>query len=361
MGHFLIGGIKYVQGDLIMTETQTLISKVVPEMVDLFEKRYNILRAIYSHQPVGRRTLAGLLDMGERIIRSDTAILKDTGLIDIKPSGMIITEEGEAILDGLHQYANAIKGFNVLELEVAAVLGISRVIIVPGDLDNDPSVLSAIGKAAAVLLVDIINCGNKIAVTGGSSVAAVASALIKPKALTDIVVLPARGGIGKEMEYQSNTLASIFAKKLGGQYRLIHLPDQLTAKAAEMLLNDPYTHSVIEEVKNSDILICGIGRAQEMADKRNLLKDQTIALEKAGAVAEAFGYYFNKQGDIIFATSSIGLHISDLKAIPKVVGVAGGKQKADVIIAVLTGWKNTTLITDEFAAKEIIRLANEHG
>jgi central glycolytic genes regulator len=342
-----------------MIAMQHLISRIVPEMIGLFEKRYTILRVIYSHQPVGRRTLAGLLNMGEHAVRDETSVLKDAGLVDIRPSGMTITTEGESILDSLREFANAVKGFNDLEQEVAELLHISRVIIVPGDLDNDPSVLSSIGKAASVLLADRITNGCRIAVTGGSSVAAVVNAFVRPRPLSGILVLPARGGIGKEMEYQSNTLAANFAKKLGGDYRLLHLPDQLTAQAAETLLNDSQARSVIEEVKKADILVCGLGRAREMAEKRNLMKDQALALEKAGAVAEAFGYYFNKQGEVIFATSTIGLNLSDLKAIPQVVGVAGGRQKAAAIIAVLTGWRNSTLVTDESAAREIVKIIKQ--
>ncbi|HHY82461.1 MAG TPA: sugar-binding transcriptional regulator [Clostridiales bacterium] len=339
-----------------MTTMQNLLSRIVPEMIDLFEKRYTILRTIYSHQPVGRRALAGLLGMGEHAIRGETSILRNAGLIDSRPAGMALTPEGEAVLDNLREYANTIKGFNDLEQKVAGTLGISRVVIVPGDLDKDPAVLSSIGKAAAVLLSDIITNGCRIAVTGGSSVAAVVNAFVRNKQLSRVLVLPARGGIGKEMEYQSNTIAASFAKKLGGDYRLLHLPDQLTAQAAETLLNDRETRSVIEEVKKADILICGLGRAREMAEKRNLMKDQAETLEKIGAVAEAFGYYFNQKGEVVFATSSIGLHLSDLKAIPKMIAVAGGARKAAAIIAVMTGWNNSILVTDESAAKEIIKI-----
>ncbi|HZK34299.1 MAG TPA: sugar-binding domain-containing protein [Bacillota bacterium] len=337
--------------------SQALISKVIPEMITLFEKRYTIIRTIYANQPIGRRTLSAIMGIGERIIRSDTAVLKDSGLIDIRPSGMVITKEGEEILDKLREYANALGGINELERRLESILRVKKVVIVPGELDIERSILLAMGKAAAVLLDDIIYDGQKIAVTGGSSLAATANALVKHKSYKNISVLPARGGIGKEVEYQSNTVASIFAKKLGGQYRLLHLPDQLSKQAAESLLDDAYTKSVINDVKQADVLVCGIGRAEEMAEKRNLSTSQIGVLRTEGAVAEAFGHYFNNAGQLVLATSTIGLQIKDLKAIPKTVGVAGGRQKAEAIIAVLTGWENCTLVTDESAAREIIKLS----
>ncbi len=340
-------------------ELHWLLQKAAPEIIEVFEKRYTILKSIYTHQPIGRRTLSTRLSMGERIIRSETTVLRETGLIEMKATGMVITPEGEEVLDGLWALSGAFKGFLELEQRVAKILKIRRVVIVPGNSDGDISVRSIIGKAAAKMLGDMIHNNSTIAVTGGSSVCAVALALSKIHTVSDIMVIPARGGIGKEVEYQSNTIASIFAKKLGGGYKLLHLPDQLTAEASETLLNDPDTKQVIDDIKHADILICGIGRAEDMASKRNVSTEQFSALMTSGAVAEAFGYYFNRKGEIIFASNSIGLHFEDLRCIPEVVGVAGGKQKAEAIIAVLTGWTNSTLITDEAAALEILILSGQ--
>ncbi|MDZ5001429.1 sugar-binding transcriptional regulator, partial [Clostridium perfringens] len=52
-----------------MQEILSLQKKIVPELVEVLEKRYNILRTIYYNQPIGRRVLANQLDLGERIVR----------------------------------------------------------------------------------------------------------------------------------------------------------------------------------------------------------------------------------------------------------------------------------------------------
>ena len=41
-----------------MQEILKLQMKIVPELVEVLEKRYNILRTIYYKQPIGRRILA---------------------------------------------------------------------------------------------------------------------------------------------------------------------------------------------------------------------------------------------------------------------------------------------------------------
>ena len=61
-----------------MTINLELLKRITPEMIILLEKRYNILRAVKYHQPIGRRLLSERLKIGERIVRSEVDILKGT-------------------------------------------------------------------------------------------------------------------------------------------------------------------------------------------------------------------------------------------------------------------------------------------
>lgn len=342
-----------------MTETHVLLRKIVPELIEIFEKRYTILQTINSMQPIGRRSLASILGIGERSIRTETTFLREVGLIEVNPSGMKITREGEVILEGLKNFSHQLKGFSKLEQKIADLFHLDKVIIVPGNADEDKTSLMNIGKAAAALLKEIIKDGHTIAVTGGSTVGAVADALSYIGDLKNTLVIPARGGMGGSVEYQSNTIAATFAKKLGGNYKLLHVPGQLRAEIVETLMDEPGVRSVIESLKKTDILVYGIGKAEDMAIRRNLSRDQIEILKRREAVAEAFGYFFNKNGEIVFSSNCIGLNINDLQKIPRLIGVAGGKQKARVIMAVARHCPGGVLIIDEGAAHEILRLASK--
>lgn len=342
-----------------MTETHVLLRKIVPELIEIFEKRYTILQTINSMQPIGRRSLASILGIGERSIRTETTFLREVGLIEVNPSGMKITREGEVILEGLKNFSHQLKGFSKLEQKIADLFHLDKVIIVPGNADEDKTSLMNIGKAAAALLKEIIKDGHTIAVTGGSTVGAVADALSYIGDLKNTLVIPARGGMGGSVEYQSNTIAATFAKKLGGKYKLLHVPGQLRAEIVETLMDEPGVRSVIESLKKTDILVYGIGKAEDMAIRRNLSRDQIEILKRREAVAEAFGYFFNKNGEIVFSSNCIGLNINDLQKIPRLIGVAGGKQKARVIMAVARHCPGGALIIDEGAAHEILRLASK--
>ncbi len=79
-------------------------------------------------------------------------------------------------------------------------------------------------------------------------------------------------------------------------------------------------------------------------------------LQHHQAVGEAFGYYFDTQGQIVHKVKTIGLQLEDLESKDFIFAVAGGKSKGEAIKAYLKliTVKNTVLITDEAAAKIIL-------
>lgn len=339
-----------------MRDLLLLQQRIVPELIELLEKRYTILRTIYFNEPVGRRALAMQLNTGERIIRSEVNFLKNQGLIEVDSTGMIVTKEGEVIIDTLKGFIHELKGLSSIEDQIKNELGIEKVIIIPGNTDEEPSILKEMGRVGAQYLKSIIKDDQIIAVTGGSSVAQLVNNVPKISGLSNVLVVPARGGMGRVVETQANTVTANLANKLNASYRLLHVPDVMRWETLETMLDEPGIKEIIESIERTNLLIYGIGRADEMARRRGLNESDIARLNKEGAVAEAFGYYFDRHGNIVEKTSTIGVRFEDVKKIDRVVAIAGGKCKAEAIIATKTYNKNSTLITDEGAAREIIRL-----
>ena len=343
-----------------MKEILKLQEKIVPELIELLEKRYNILRTIYYNQPVGRRILANNLNLGERIVRTEISFLKSANLIEVNTPGMIVTSEGEEVLNKLKGFIHEIKGISEIEDELRKKLNIKDVIIVPGSIEEDSTVMKELGRAAATYIKGIIKNDDIIALTGGSTIKEVIDNMPKLQNLHNILVVPARGGMGKQVETQANTLAGNLANKVSGSYKLLHIPDNISDKALDAMLNERDIKDTICYIKNTNVLIYGIGRADEMARRRGVPQEKIHGLIKMGTVGEAFGCYFNKSGKVVYSTPTVGINSSDIKKIDHPIAVAGGESKAEAILATEINNKKGVLITDEGAAREIIRLIKEN-
>ncbi|SHF58031.1 central glycolytic genes regulator [Caldanaerobius fijiensis DSM 17918] len=339
-----------------MNDIITIQKKIVPELVELLGKRYSILKCIYYNQPVGRRMLSDLLKIGERTIRTEVYLLKEQGLIDVNPQGMSVTAEGESLLEGLKDFIHELKGLNEIENVLKRQLNLKDVVVTPGNIDEDYIFIKDLGKAAAEFLKKNLRDDLIIAITGGSTVAELANAIESTARYNNITVVPARGGFGRDVEKQANTIAANLAKKLHGNYKLLHIPDNIGKSALDSMLNEPDIKNVIDIIKKADILIYGIGRADEMVKRRNLSDEEISQILNKGAVAEAFGYYFDRNGDIVYVTTSVCLTIQDIEHIPCVMAMAGGSRKAEAILATCKAGHLDVLITDEGAANKMMEL-----
>ncbi|MBS4537771.1 sugar-binding transcriptional regulator [Clostridium sp. D2Q-11] len=337
-----------------MNDIINLQKKIIPEMIEILDKRYNILRTIYHNKPIGRRTLASYMDLGERAIRTEVNILKKQGLLEIQSMGMNVTEEGIQVIEELKGFIYQLKGLSNLEDKLKELLNLKNIFVVPGNFDKDEYILSDIGKEASKHILNVIKDNNILGITGGTTMAKVAEEMPKSNSIKDILVLPARGGIGKSLETQSNNIAANIAYKLDGKYKLLHIPDNIGKEALDTLMQFDEIKSLIDSIKKIDVLVFGIGRSDTMAERRNLSKDIIDILEKEGAVSEAFGYYFNINGEIIRESNTVGLNLEDFKSIRNVIGIAAGAQKAEAIIAIAALRNDITLLIDEGAAKEIL-------
>ncbi|OPJ56431.1 sugar-binding transcriptional regulator [Alkalithermobacter paradoxus] len=330
--------------------------KLVPEILEVTERRYSILKQISLNEPIGRRALANLLELSERTTRSEIEFLKNQGLIEVQVSGMTINQNGLDVLDDLKELMDEVMGISHLEEQIKQKLKIKKVIIVPGNSDDNKAVIKDIGKSTYKYLMSILKDNVIIGVTGGNTMFEFAQCLPEFKKEKNILVVPARGGLGREVEIQSNTIAATVGKKLCGSYRLLHVPDNVGKDIMESLMSEPDINTTLEYIKNVNILIFGIGKSEDMAERRKMDLEGIRLINSRGAVGEAFGHYFNRNGEKVYETSTIGITVEDFKSIENAIGIAGGSKKAEAIIAISKVKKDLVLITDQGAANKILEL-----
>ncbi|WP_203364546.1 sugar-binding domain-containing protein [Bacillus sp. REN10] len=330
--------------------------RLLPDLLQVLQKRYDILQSIRLAQPVGRRLLAQSLGFTERVLRSEVEFLKQQSLIDFQSKGMVLTVEGESVLEDLQGLMSEIKGIHSMEQQLKMRYGLDEVTIVQGDSDQSPWVKKELGIACVSCIKKRLTAKNIIGVTGGTTMLEAARAMNEQFSEgKEIIFVPARGGIGADVQMQANSIVAQMALNTGSTHKVLYAPDQMSLKAQESLMKEPAIKEVLSIIKSANIVIHGIGEASIMAKRRNTPEEDMQKISEGKAVAEAFGYYFDGAGRVVHKISTIGLQLDDLKHVHNVVAVAGGASKGKAIHSYLQGVpKATVLITDEAAAKYLL-------
>lgn len=328
----------------------------MPEMVSRLQERYRMLNAIKMTGPIGRRPLGEMTGLSERETRTMIDFLRAEQLINVAKNGVTITREGLDVLTSLEPTIGEWTGLSDLKQRLQQGLGIRKVIVVEGNCDDNTATKNLLGLKAAEAFTSHIQNGQVVAVTGGSTMASIPHYIEKTTDLQELLFIAARGGVGEEIGFQANVIAASFAKACGGKYRTFYYPESLSEETHHAFQKEPSVKKMIELYDKVDCVIHGIGEALRMANIRESSKEDVARLRAVDAKAEAFGYYFNRTGNAVHRIRTIGIQTKQLARVPLLYAVAGGKSKAEAILAYLsTAPKQTVLITDEAAAKEMLQ------
>lgn len=331
------------------------VRRIVPELMDVLQQRLRILQRVHMLGPIGRRALAQAMQQSERTLRAELDMLRQQGLLISSAAGVSLSDAGRTLLGELETVAAAVAGRADLGWTVSQLLGIPNVVVVEGDSDEQPWVKEQLGVHAAAYLLGALADDDVIAVTGGTTVAAIAQSMPTRPQFSGIQVLPARGGVGETVAYQANTIAALLADKLGGKSLMLHVPDRLSPGAFEQLLTDPYIQQRLPTIRGASVVVHGIGDALAMAKRRQASDEELAILRDREAKAEAFGYYFDERGEVAYSMKTIGLRLSDINHVRVVLAVAGGAKKATAIAAAAKSYRIDVLVTDEGAAQRLLQ------
>ncbi len=333
----------------------SLMQKLAPDLAEEMGRRALILERIGARQPVGRRQLAAELRVPEREIRNVTAMLKDLGYLESDGAGMSLSPAGLDLLEQAEAFARELSGIPETEAELRRLLPVKDAVIVRGDADEDPQALMDVGRRCGRRLRALLRNGDTLAVTGGSTLAAVVSSM-QPQTPLNVMVVPARGGMGREAELQPNTIASRMAEKLGGHYRLIHLPDNLDAAGIQELRKLPEVGEVLDLMERADFILHGISGFKDHLRDPRLSRKELAMLREKQACGECFGSYYDFEGRCLLRLSSVGVELGKLNPACRRIAAAAGASKAEAIISVLRHDPHELLVTDEGAARSMLRL-----
>lgn len=330
-------------------------SRLVPDLVEVMQQRFQLLQYIRLMEPIGRRTLAANLDLTERVVRREVQFLQKQNLLVVSKIGISLTIDGKEVLEKLQEMMRVVSGIRNKEAILKRQLNIQDVVIVPGDVDKSPWVKKELGRLGAETLAEKIENDDVIAVTGGSTADAVANKLTTEIQNKNPLFVPARGAIGQDVKNQANTICAKMAENTGTTHRTLYIPDQVSETAYDTIIHEPAISEVLQLISSANIVLHGIGDAILMAQKRNTEQRDLEKITQGNAAGEAFGYYFDMNGTIVHNVQTIGLQLQHLEKARTIIAVAGGSSKGKAIKAYMRQAPATTiLITDEGAARALI-------
>jgi lsr operon transcriptional repressor len=135
-----------------------------------------------------------------------------------------------------------------------------------------------------------------------------------------------------------------------------------TPQLAAALKAEPAIQQVLKQACDVEHAIVGVGTPSTDAtivEMGYLAADDARLLRERGVVGDILGQFFDADGTVVnlpIHDRRIGIELSDLIAVPKVVGVAGGLHKTEAILGALRGGFLDVLVTNELVALRLLEL-----
>jgi deoxyribonucleoside regulator len=220
-----------------------------------------------------------------------------------------------------------------------------------------------LGALAAEYLHDELYAEALLGLTWGRAVSEVVHAMRRPGNFA-VHVVQLAGSVGRMgPERDGLELARRLAGVLGGRCLYMRAPIIVkTAELCQALMDDPELRETLNAGKKADFVIAGIGSVatehSTVVEAGYLSGEELSQLADAGAVGDIASRHFDAQGKecrVDLNDRVIGLSLEQLRAIPRVVGVAGGAWKTQAILGALNGGLVDVLVTDRATAELALR------
>ena len=161
--------------------------------------------------------------------------------------------------------------------------------------------------------------------------------------------------------FESNSIASRMAEACGGRAELFYAPTLVSSpELKEQLIQERSVKKSLDSARSCDIVLQSVGPVNESAIlyiHGYISREELNNLHQAGAVGDALGCYFDREGSIVpspTADKMIGLCLTELVEIPWSVLVAGGAEKVLPISSALRGNYFNVLISDAGTAETLL-------
>lgn len=288
--------------------------------------------------------------------QTKTKIAEDLGISRFKVARLI----DEAVEEGLVRFE--IDEADELDVRLSDRLrqkySLRHALVLAGPDLPCSALIEPLGRAAAPLLEEILSDDCVLGVAWGRTLAATANAISR---LPKVNVVQVAGGLATS-EFPQNSVDLVYRMASAGHGTAYPVFAPMWVEDPSLmarLKTEPAVAQVLEWYNRIDVLIVGIGSWNPpvsciYSTFSARWRKQVLA---AGVRADLCATLIDDNGKVVPSPlDKLGLALSakQLRRIPEIVGVAGGLEKADAILAALRGNWITTLVTDAGVARRLL-------
>jgi lsr operon transcriptional repressor len=251
--------------------------------------------------------------------------------------------------------------------ELRRTFGLAEALVVP-DHEKEPAdhhALNArIGLGGAQFMSTHLRPGGSLGVGWGETVSRVIGD-ISFGAVGPIRMVTLTGGVESYLQTILSSKTDVTTEQSSEVTSASVIPSPIMASTpslAAALRAEPTIQQVMKQACSVEQALVGVGTPTADATIVHLgylNRADLRGLQERGVVGDILGQFFDADGavvDLPIHERRIGIDLSDLAHIPKVVGVAGGLHKAEAILGALHGGFLDVLVTNELVAMRLLDL-----
>jgi DNA-binding transcriptional regulator LsrR (DeoR family) len=236
--------------------------------------------------------------------------------------------------------------------------------IVVDCLDDEAQISHDLGAAATFYLENTLKPADVVGISSWSAaLLEMVNALNPSRRFKNTRVVQILGGVGNPTaEVHATEVTRRLADLIGGEATLLPAPGVVGSRdARDVLMKDRFVREALDLFPKIALALVGIGATQPsraLASSGNVFSTQEIKLLVGkGAVGDICLRFFDAEGRAVVTELNdrvIGMDLDQLRAVRRVVGVAGGRRKTNAIRGALAGKLINVLITDLATAESLL-------
>lgn len=229
---------------------------------------------------------------------------------------------------------------------------------------NELELKKRLGQTAARYFENkILKSNLEIGVAWGYTLKYMIDNLKPNNSIKNLEVVSILGGSGNlKSDVNSNSLCKKIIDKYNGNGYFLYAPVIANSENAREIINLNYDiKEILKKGKNVDVALVGIGKpigTSLLLETGYFKESEKEKLVKENAIGDICAHFYNEKGtlcDTEINKKIIGLGLKDLMNIDTVIGIAGGNEKIESILAALKGRYINILITDSNTAEKMIK------